>query len=73
MITEEKWLVLDSFAEGRRFYKLMQFKKAREAFARALEADSTDGPSRVYRDRCDFYIKNPPAEDWDGVFTMTTK
>ncbi|HHU36288.1 MAG TPA: hypothetical protein GXZ47_03570 [Treponema sp.] len=73
MITDEKQLVLDFFAEGRRFYKLMQFKEAHASFGRALKADSTDGPSRVYFDRCDYYMKNPPAEDWDGVFTMTTK
>ncbi len=73
MITDQKTEVLDLFAEGRRFYKLMEFAKARDAFARAVELDPEDGPSRLYLERCSYYLENPPPEDWDGVFTMTTK
>jgi tetratricopeptide (TPR) repeat protein len=73
MITEEKKEVLEHFAEGRKLYKLMSFKDAREAFARALKIDPDDGPSKVYYERCEHYIENRPAEDWDGVFVMKTK
>jgi len=73
MITEEKKQVLDLFAEGRKFYKLMEFAKAKESFAKALEIDPEDGPSKVYFLRCKHYIENPPPEDWDGVFVMKTK
>ncbi len=73
MITEEKRKVLDFFAEGRKFYKLMQFEKARDSFIEALKIDSADGPSKVYLARCKHYIENPPPDDWDGVFVMTTK
>ncbi|MFP4363007.1 MAG: hypothetical protein ACLFR1_03990 [Spirochaetia bacterium] len=73
MITEEKKQVLDLFAKGRRFYKLMEFEKARKCFAEALKIDSEDGPSKVYYARCKHYIDNPPPEDWDGVFVMKTK
>ncbi len=73
MITEQKKKALDFFAQGRKFYKLMQFTEARDCFAKALESDPTDSPSKVYVDRCAYYLENPPPEDWDGVFTMTTK
>jgi len=73
MISEKKKQVLDLYAEGRRFYKLMQFDKAKDAFARALRVDADDGPSKVYYARCKHYVENPPPEDWDGVFVMTTK
>lgn len=73
MITPEKSAVLELFAEGRRFYKLMEFVKAHDAFARAVALDPEDGPAKLYLDRCTYYIDNPPPEDWDGVFTMTTK
>lgn len=73
MITEEKKQVLDLFAEGRRHYKLMEFSEARDCFAKALEIDPEDGPSKVYFLRCKHYIDNPPPEDWDGVFIMKTK
>ncbi len=73
MISEQKKQVLDLFAEGRKAYKLMRFEDARAFFARALQADPDDGPAKVYYARCKHYIENPPPEDWDGVFVMTTK
>ncbi len=73
MIDERKRAVLESFAEGRKLYKLMEFKKALQCFADALRVDSEDGPSKVYYLRCKHYLENPPPEDWDGVFVMTSK
>jgi tetratricopeptide (TPR) repeat protein len=73
VISEEKRQVLDYFAQGRRFYKLMQFEEARKMFARALDIDPEDGPSKVYYARCKHYVETPPPEDWDGVFVMKTK
>lgn len=73
MITDEKQQVLELFAEGRKQYKLMQFNRAKDYFAKALKIDPEDGPSKVYFARCKHYIDNPPPEDWDGVFVMKTK
>lgn len=73
MISEKKKQVLELFTEGRKYYKIMKFPEARECFAKALEIDSEDGPSKVYRERCERYIDNPPPDDWDGVYVMTTK
>jgi hypothetical protein len=73
MISAEKQAVIESFAEGRRLYKMMKFAEARDAFARALKIDPEDGPSKMYFARCKHYVENPPPEDWDGVFVMKTK
>jgi hypothetical protein len=73
MISEKKKMVLELFTEGRRHYKLMNFDKALACFKEALEADPDDGPSKVYLDRCELYIEDPPPDDWDGVFVMKTK
>ena len=73
MISAERGRVLALFAEGRKAYKLMDFEGAIKAFAEALRVDPEDGPSKVYYVRCKHYIDNPPPEDWDGVFVMTTK
>ncbi|MFA6505379.1 MAG: hypothetical protein WCT14_04730 [Treponemataceae bacterium] len=73
MIDESKRQVLESFGEGRKLYKLMDFKKAQACFADALRVDPEDGPSKVYYLRCKHYLENPPPDDWDGVFVMTTK
>jgi tetratricopeptide (TPR) repeat protein len=73
VITEERRQVLDLFAQGRKLYKLMEFEAAKKYFAKALQVDPSDGPSKVYFARCKHYIENPPPEDWDGVFVMKTK
>ncbi len=73
MITEGKKKALEHFAQGRKLYKLMKFREARDAFARALQEFPDDGPSKEYIRRCDEYIRTPPPEDWDGVYEMKTK
>jgi hypothetical protein len=73
MISESQKKVLELFNEGRKNYKLMNFDKAKDFFAKALKVDPEDGPSKVYLARCKHYIQNPPPEDWDGVFVMKTK
>ncbi len=73
MISEEKKKVLELFSDGRKQYKLMEFAKAADFFRKVLEIDPEDGPSKVYLERCELYVTNPPPEDWDGVFVMTTK
>jgi len=73
MISEDKKKMLEVFAQGRKKYKLLDFEGARKLFAKALKIDSEDGPSQVYYARCKHYIDNPPEEDWDGVFVMTSK
>lgn len=73
MITPEMKTVLDLFQEGRKFYNLKQFEKAREFFGKALAVKPDDGPSKEFIKRCDVYIENPPPDDWDGVFVMKTK
>lgn len=73
MISQEKKQVLELFAEGRKLYKLMKFAEAAAKFKAALGVDPSDGPSKVYLERCLQYAEDPPDEDWDGVFTMKHK
>jgi hypothetical protein len=42
-------------------------------FQEALNKDPLDGPSLAYIERCKGYVQNPPPENWDGVFVLTTK
>ncbi len=73
MVSDDKKKVLDLFAQGRKKYKLPDFVGAKKLFAEALKIDPEDGPSQVYYARCKHYIDNPPSDDWDGVFVMTSK
>jgi tetratricopeptide (TPR) repeat protein len=73
VVSEQKKKVLAFFAEGHKYYKMMEFEKALECFQKALELDPSDGPSREYQKRCREYSENPPPDDWDGVYVMKTK
>ena len=73
MLTEEKKKVVEYYNEGLDAYKARDWDRAIEAFKKALEVDPKDGPSRLYLERCEVYKETPPPDDWDGVFTMTTK
>jgi len=73
MISNLKKEVLLLFSEGRTLYKNRKFKEAFEKFREAYVKDPDDTPSRIFMERCDYYMKNPPGEDWDGIYQMKTK
>ena len=73
MISEEMEQVLQLFDQGRKLYKLIKFAEAQVYFQKVLKIKPNDGPAKVYLDRCEHYIENPPPADWDGVFVMKTK
>jgi adenylate cyclase len=61
-----------SFAEGWNLYRKGEFQLAAEKF-RAIAAESKDGLSQVYVERCEGFMKNPPPSEWDGVYELSTK
>ena len=65
--------LLDAYNKGLSLYKRKQWDDAIKKFEEALKLDGNDGPSKLYLARCKHFKKTPPPEDWDGVFTMTTK
>ena len=54
-------------------YRNRNWETARKIFQSILERYPADGPARLYVERCQTLEKTPPPEDWDGVYTMTTK
>ena len=73
MITKEKEEVLKYYNLGLTAYKQRKWEDAIGAFQKALEIDPKYGPSELYLNRAQQYKENPPPDDWDGVFVMTTK
>jgi class 3 adenylate cyclase/uncharacterized membrane protein SpoIIM required for sporulation len=61
----------NDFEKALNFYRQQEFTTAKELFLRL--AKEGDNPSKVYIERCEEYINNPPTESWDGVFIMTKK
>ena len=64
---------LDAFSEGLQRYRSREWSNAQRNFRDALAANPNDGPSKVYIERCETYLKAPPPGEWDGVWTMQTK
>ncbi len=73
MISKEKLAMLQFYNRGLELYRQRKFVESKELFKKCLEILPGDGPSRIYIERCETFIKDPPPPDWDGVFVMTTK
>jgi adenylate cyclase len=65
--------VLDSYKNGLIYYRKRQWEKAAKSFDEALALNPNDMLSRTYRERVDYLRARPPADDWDGVWVMTSK
>jgi hypothetical protein len=73
MVSPEKLSMLKCYNQGLELYRNRRFSEAKTLFLKCLEIVPDDGPANIYVERCDVFIQNPPPEDWDGVFVMTTK
>ena len=70
--------ILPAYHEALDLYKNQEWSKAIDAFKASDELEEMFGgrktnPSRIYIPRCEHYQENPPGEDWDGVWTLTSK
>ena len=70
--------ILPAYHEALDLYKNQDWSKAIEAFKASDELEDMFGgrktnPSRIYIPRCEHYIQNSPGDDWDGVWTLTSK
>ena len=65
--------ILPVYARGYADYRARNFTRAIERFREALAIVPDDGPSLTHLNRCRTYLRNPPPEEWDGVFQLTSK
>lgn len=70
--------ILPAYHEALDLYKNQEWSKAIEAFKASDELEDMFGgrktnPSRIYIPRCEHYLQNSPGDDWDGVWTLTSK
>nr|HPI41073.1 adenylate/guanylate cyclase domain-containing protein [Pseudobdellovibrionaceae bacterium] len=64
---------LKSFEEGYRTYLTQDFKKALDLFNEAYKFGNADPVAKIYIQRCEEFLSEPPPENWDGVYEMKTK
>ena len=77
--------LVEIWEQAREAYLAMEWDKAKDLFTQCLDYEphlperdpgSKSCPSLVYIQRCVAYKENPPVapgEEWDGVFTATSK
>lgn len=54
-------------------YLARNWDAAVELFENVLRLCPADGPSKIYIERCQQFKKTPPAENWDGSYSLKTK
>ena len=70
---EQKQELAHAFKEALHLYKERQWQQAQAQLQAILQRNPADGPATVYAERCAEFIKQPPPDDWDGVFNMQSK
>ena len=64
---------LGTFRDAMECYQAAKWQDARAMFNSVLTMNPTDKCSQVYVERCDCLEKNVRAEDWDGVWRLTSR
>ncbi|MDY7028721.1 MAG: adenylate/guanylate cyclase domain-containing protein [Spirochaetota bacterium] len=72
LTTEEKkaW---NLYHEGLKYYYKRDFAGAAKRFLASRSQLDDDIMVKMFLDRCRFYMKEPPPDDWDGVVTISEK
>ncbi|MDR0324248.1 MAG: adenylate/guanylate cyclase domain-containing protein, partial [Treponema sp.] len=62
------------FHEALDNFEKRQWKSAAEGFMEAVAINRKDDAlSKLYLERSEEFIKTPPADEWDGVYNLTSK
>ncbi|MCX5804323.1 MAG: adenylate/guanylate cyclase domain-containing protein, partial [Proteobacteria bacterium] len=65
--------VIEIYHEGIALYRETKWNECIARFKKALSLNPNDNLTRICIERCEYFLKNPPEKDWDGVWTMTEK
>lgn len=69
----KKDMTREAVAKGIALYRSRQFAAARTVFAAMSRDFHEDRIPRIYMERCDHYLVNPPTEAWNGVYELSVK
>ncbi|MEL3905484.1 MAG: CHASE2 domain-containing protein [Treponema sp.] len=72
-IDSKTGIFLQRFEQAHRAFDERNWRKAAQMFKILLQERPNDGPSDAYLKKCEAFIQKPPAENWDGVFSLTQK
>jgi class 3 adenylate cyclase len=63
----------ERFDRGLAAYRNRDWDRAQADFAACLEIDPADAPSKLFVARLQYLRDHPPAENWDGVWSLAEK
>jgi class 3 adenylate cyclase len=72
-LSEESVRLRERYAAARRMYLGQDWDLAETGFRECLQIQLDDGPSRVLLERIQFLRRNPPGDDWNGVWHLREK
>jgi adenylate cyclase len=72
-VSVEQQALTEEFNSALAEYKKRNWDQALQAFQVLLTRHPHDGPTKLYVERCQTLMRNPPPLDWSGVYTLTTK
>jgi len=64
---------LRHFKSGLVKYRQQKWNDAKGEFGEVLALNDHDKAAKMYIERCDHFLANPPGQDWDGVWVMESK
>jgi len=64
---------LRHFKSGLVKYRQQKWDDAMGEFNEVLALNDHDKAAKMYIERCEHFIANPPGDDWDGVWVMESK
>ena len=65
--------IMDDYEQALELYLLRDWGGAKAAFKNLINKDKDLPLYNIYINQSEFYQKNPPSSDWDGVFERRTK
>lgn len=72
-LPEECVRLRERYNQARATYLAQQWDLAEAGFCECLRIRATDGPSQVFVERIQFLRRNPPGENWNGVWQLREK
>ncbi len=77
-IPDERKRLIEHYEKGLKLCRQREFPLAMAEFGTAMQlgqqlTGKSDVSSKMYLDRCSYWLQNPPPDDWDGSWTMESK
>jgi class 3 adenylate cyclase len=72
-VTEQQLRLRKLYVRARRAYLAQEWDLAEAIFGECLQLRPDDGPSRVFLQRIQTLRRNPPGENWTGVWELVAK